>query len=306
MRRGCLIVFLLALTMPDAAVGEPGGPDTARLPGNIRIAACSRADLDALLPVLQRRFPQHSGRLAALARMYVGAPYVPDPMPDERADWLPYRKTNCTMFVLYTAAFANSASFAEALEHMRMLHYRRGAVGYKTRYHFTADRITDPSNRYFTAITEQCVRDPSALSYAALMLNKTKSGGFFFGGRLENWSRRVRLAYVPRAGFSLSLLRELPEALGVALVKRKNWDKGIIAGHEGLLIGGDLYHSSPSAGVCISRDYLASAFPGSPWEGIIFFTINSVRLPEHERPVRADMTLSLITLKDVVLHETVR
>jgi hypothetical protein len=72
------------------------------------------------------------------------------------------------------------------------------------------------------------------------------------------------------------MLKNLPEAVGVALVKKSNWGKGIIVGHEGLLIEGDLYHASPSSGVVVIKDFLTAGFPQSKWEGLILFSINEV------------------------------
>ncbi len=146
--------------------------DTAQLRGfsgealvqQVRVYRCTDKDMDVLLPELHRRFPAFDDRVKALAQMYLGAPYVADPLTNETADWLPYGATNCTMYILYIEAFANSRCMAEAREHMRLLHYRGGRVGFAQRYHFTEDRITDPANKYFAETTGAYVRDRTVVS----------------------------------------------------------------------------------------------------------------------------------------------
>jgi hypothetical protein len=247
----------------------------------VRVYRCTDKDLNILLPELHRLFPSFDDRVKALAQMYQGAPYVADPLTDEAADWLPYGSTNCTMYVLYIAAFASSRCMAEAREHMRLLHYRGGRVGFAERYHFTEDRITDPANRYFAETTAIYMRDARSLRRISLELNRRKDGSLLFGDRLGRWTKQVTMAYIPRACFTPGLLTPLPRVLGIAFVKKANWDKGLIVGHEGLLIDGDLYHASPTGGVVAEKNYLATRFPASSWEGMILFHLAS-------RPFRSD------------------
>jgi hypothetical protein len=270
----CLLLFL----SPAA-----WGFDTAQLRSfseeellrQVRVYRCTDRDMDILLPELHRRFPAFDGRVKALAQMYRGAPYVAEPLLHETADWLPYGSTNCTMYILYIEAFANSRCMAEAREHMRLLHYRGGMVGFAERYHFTEDRITDPANKYFTETTEKYVRDAQSLRRISLELNRRKDGSLLFGDRLGRWTKKVALPYIPRAGFTPGMLAPLPRVLGIAFVKKANWDKGLIVGHEGLLIDGDLYHASLKGGVVVEKNYLAARLPSSPWEGIILFQLAS-------------------------------
>lgn len=284
------IVFFIAISVMGwcvAAASTSG--DLSQLSDEefvdlIRIHELTRSELNTVLVELQKRFPNFEARVHAIATMYLGADYVLDPLTDELNNWLPFSETNCTMLVHYILAFANAHSYAEALEHMRWLHYRRGIVGFKTRYHFTTDRITCPENHYFTAVTEQYVKDPAVLEQVTLTLNRKADGGYLFGGRLDGWTREVTLSYIPRIGFTLDLLRELPRVLGVAFVKRANWEIGVIVGHEGLLIDGDLFHSGAPRfgigdwGVNVIEDYFRG-FPFTRWEGIILFRINEVSLP---------------------------
>jgi hypothetical protein len=245
----------------------------------VRVYRCTDRDMDILLPELHRRYPAFDDRVKALAQMYRGAAYTADPLTNETTDWMPYGSTNCTMYILYIEAFANSRCMAEAREHMRLLHYRGGRVGFAERYHFTEDRITDPANTYFTEATGKYVRDPQSLRRISLELNRRKDGSLLFGDRLGRWTKKVDMSYIPRAGFTPGKLAPLPRVLGIAFVKKANWAQGLIVGHEGLLIDGDLYHASPRGGVVVEKNYLAARFPASPWEGMILFQLASRACP---------------------------
>jgi len=267
----------LLLIVCTQAAGLDGpqlhGLSDAELLQRVRIYRCSARAIDELLPELFRRFPAFEDRVKAISQLYLGAPYVVDPLANEMADWLPYKETNCTLLVLYVAALANSSTLEQAREHMRLLHYRGGTVRYSSRYHFTEDRITDPANRYFAEATARYVRDEKNLRQVTLELNRKKDGSLLFGGRLGDWTKKVSLAYVPRAGFTPPQLSQLPRVIGIAFVKKDNWDKGLIVGHEGLLIDGDLYHSSPKRGAVVEKNYLEAGFPKSGWEGMLLFKL---------------------------------
>ncbi len=109
----------------------------------------------------------------------------------------------------------------------------------------------------------------------SLELNRRKDGSLLLGNRLGTWTKKVEVSYIPRDGFTPGMLAQLPRVLGIAFVKKANWDKGLIVGHEGLLIDGDLYHASLKVGVVVEKNYLAARFPASPWEGMILFQLAS-------------------------------
>lgn len=241
----------------------------------MKIYQLTESELGLILSELQRRFPDKADRLKAIATMYLGAEYFTQPFLDELAKPLAYQRTNCTMFVIYATTFLNSASYQEALATVKQVHYRDGLVGYKTRYHFTTDRIRDPKNPYFTLVTEKYVTDPSILGEVSLNLN-VKANGEYLLNKLDGWSKPMTIKYIKRTNFFPDKLSDLPRTLGVALVKRSNWPIGVVVGHEGILIDGDLYHSgSVKTGLHKIDNYL-SVFAESQWEGIIFFQINQV------------------------------
>lgn len=272
-------VFLLTGIAAAADLSHMQQMSNQDFVSQIEIFRLTPQELDKVLPELQRRFPSYDDRVKAIATMYLGASYFTEPFTNEEAEWMPYTKTNCTMFVLYTTAFLNAHSYQEALEHMKWLHYKGGVVAFKNRFHFTSDRITDPTNRYFTNVTEKYVKNPATLPEVTVTLNKKSDGQLLFGDRLGNWTRELTVKYIPRVGFRPDMLKALPGTVGVAFVKRSNWKIGVIVGHEGILINGDLYHSgSPSTGLYVIKDYLNTEFPTSEWEGMLLFTMNQVPL----------------------------
>ena len=55
------------------------------------------------------------------------------------------------------------------------------------------------------------------------------------------------------------------------------------SGSTGLLIDEDLYHSSPGRGVIVKKNYLATAFAESDWEGMILYRLHEITSPETVR-----------------------
>lgn len=243
---------------------------------SVKIYQTNTVELGLLLDELQRRFPNKDDRLKAIAEMYLGAEYYTEPFINELEDPLPYQRTNCTMFVIYATTMVNSSNYQEALEKVKQVHYRGGIVGYKSRYHFTTDRITDPENHYFSVVTDSYAADPAALWEVSVNLNVRTSGNYLLKN-LDGWNKPITVKYIKRDNFTIDKLKFLPRTLGVAFVKKSNWKLGVVVGHEGILIDGDLYHSgSPTTGLYKIDNYFIEKFAKSNWEGVIFFTINEV------------------------------
>ncbi len=76
----CLLLSLCpaAWCFDTAQLRSFSGEELVR---QVRVYRCTDKDLDALLPELHRRFPAFDDRVKALAQMYLGAPYVADPLP---------------------------------------------------------------------------------------------------------------------------------------------------------------------------------------------------------------------------------
>ncbi len=230
------------------------------------------AHVDSLLPQFIERYPALESRLAAIAIWRVGTPYEifklgeevePDPDPILRLD-----VSDCTGHILTSMAFAQSSSWEQSRENMIRIHYKADEQGrksptYKSRWHFTTDRIL--SNPYTVDITRSLLPEDQLVP-VTMTLNKKADGDEFLD---LGWSRTVNTYYIPSEKIDKALLDKLPGVCGVAFVKPVWFDQGLIVAHEGMIIGQrDLIHASQSAGKTVRVDFLTYYFTeGEPLFG---------------------------------------
>jgi hypothetical protein len=234
-------------------------------------------EISNLLPEFSSRFPVFEDRLKAFALWRVGTPYeifklgeevAPDPDPIIRLD-----VSDCTAHVLTTLAFVQSHSWEEARQNMITIHYKPDADGnrvpsYRTRWHYTSDRIT--ANPYTVNITDTLL-PADKLATVTLTLNRQADGKEFLD---LDWSRTVTLRYIPSDQINEALLQKLPPVCGVAFVKESFFAKGIAIGHEGMILDRkDLVHASQSAGETVRVDFLKyyHADDGPRFSGIMVY-----------------------------------
>lgn len=234
--------------------------------------------LDTILPQFHRHFPDFQERLKAFAIWRVGTPYEifklgeeqePDTDPVIRLD-----VSDCTGHVLTSMAYAQAKTWTQAYRNMVQIHYKRDASGtkraaYKSRWHFTADRIR--SNPYTRDITQKLF--PRAeLDSVTITLNKKADGSELLP---LDWERKLTVFYIPNDKIDEALLAKLPEICGVAFVKPSFFKDGIVMGHEGMIIDGkDLIHASQSAGETVRVPFLEYYFPekGAFFGGIMIYS----------------------------------
>jgi len=234
-------------------------------------------EVTKILPQFQQHFPDFQERLKAFAIWRVGTPYEifklgeeipPDPDPIIRLD-----VSDCTAHVLTSLAFAQSNSWQEARQNMIRIHYKPNKDGqkmptYKTRWHFTADRIT--ANPYTVNITDSLL-SADKLATVNITLNREADGSEFLP---LDWTRTVELRYIPNDRITPDLMDKLPDVCGVAFVKKSYFKKGIVIGHEGMIIDRkDLIHASQSAGKTTRVNFLDYYFPASGpfFDGIMIY-----------------------------------
>ncbi len=225
----------------------------------------SEGRISRLLPEFQRRFPDFHQRLKALATWRVGTPYEifklgeevePDPDPIIRVD-----VTDCTGHILTCMSLAQSTSWQQARSNMIAIHYKpdgqsRKTPTYRSRWHYTTDRIT--ANPCTVDIT-RTMAPPEHLDSVHITLNRKEDGTGF----LElDWSREMTAYYIPNDRINADLLSRLPAVCGVAFVKPSYFKLGLVTGHEGMIIDQkDLIHASQSAGQTERVDFLEYYFP---------------------------------------------
>jgi len=237
----------------------------------------SQEGMDEILPRFHERYPDFSPRLRAFALWRVGTPYEifklgeetePDPDPIIR-----YDVSDCTGHNLTSLAAVKSRSWAETRANMIDIHYKADSSGvkhptYLSRWHYTLDRIT--ANPYTVDITRDLL-PPALLDSVTITLNSKKEGGEF----LElDWKRTMTAYFIPNENITAELLTKLPTICGVAFVKEKYFDLGIVMGHEGMIIDGKyVLHASQSAGETVKLDFMEYYFPedGAFHNGIMIY-----------------------------------
>ena len=269
-----LLILILLVTLSNC--GESQSPEDwlAQLP---QPWVLTQEQISDILPLFQERFPDFQTRLKYLALWRVGTPYEifklgegiePDPDPIIR-----YDVSDCTGHNLTTLAAARSNSWDEALENMIAIHYKPDSAGikrpsYKSRWHYTVDRITANPN---TVDITQTLLPRSALDSVVITLNLKENGEEFLD---LGWQRHMTAYYIPNSKINAELLAKLPAIVGVTFVKQKYFKMGIVMAHEGMIIDGKyLLHASQSAGETVKLDFLNYYFPddGAFFSGVMIF-----------------------------------
>ena len=232
----------------------------------------TNAEVSKILPEFHSRFPDFNHRLKAFALWQVGKPYEifklgeekdPDPDPIIRLD-----VSDCTVHVLTSLAFSQSDSWEKAKDIMIRIHYKDHQPDFKTRWHFTSDRIL--SNPSTTDITKTLLPIEN-LKWANVTLNQKENGGELLD---LNWEREVGAYYVPNNELGPNFLKRLPGVCGAAFVKKSLFELGIIIGHEGMLIDNQfLVHASSTEGETVKIDFLSYYFsePEGIFDGVMFY-----------------------------------
>ncbi len=237
----------------------------------------SHDEMSTMLPKFQARFPDFQNRLKYIALWRVGTPYEifklgeeaePDLDPIIRFDL-----SDCTGHNLTSLAAARSSNWDEARDQMIKLHYKADEEGikqptYKSRWHYTVDRITRNPN---TVDITQTLLPKSSLDSVNITLNLKEDGSEFLD---LDWNRPMTAYYIPNDKITTELLAKLPVIAGVTFVKPKYFKMGIVMGHEGMIIDGKyLVHASQSAGETVKVDFLDYYFPeeGPFFGGIMVF-----------------------------------
>jgi hypothetical protein len=240
-----MVCVVLMLAAGSWAGGDPDG----WLVRQKKLYQLDRQGLERILAEVHRRYPDFQERLRAIALLRLGTPYKlgclgeekgRDPGPLFRVD-----QADCTVFVLTSSAMAHASTWEGARQMMVRLNYYPGPnpVRYENRIHFTEDRLqTSP---YFADITAR-VAPPTGLRTVSLTLNRKRDGG-----RLLEiaWEKRITTRFLPWDLVSPQVLERLPATAGVAFVRRKNFDLGLVVAHEGMVLDRrDLVHADSIAG----------------------------------------------------------
>ena len=237
----------------------------------------SETEVTNILPEFHKRFPNFEDRLKAIALWRIGTPYelfklgeekLPDTDPIIRLD-----VSDCTVHVLTSLSIAQSKTWDEARENIIKIHYKIDENGihiptYKSRWHFTSDRIL--SNPFTVNITDTLI-DSCEFENVDLTLNARDDGSELLD---LDWSRKVKLSFIPNNKIDLELLAKLPNVCGIAFVQKSYFKDGLAIAHEGILVNQkDLIHASSDVGKTVRMILLDYYFSGENplFDGIMIY-----------------------------------
>ena len=225
-----------------------------------------------ILPQFYQHYPNFHDRLKAFALWQVGKPYEvfklgeeaePDPDPIIRLD-----VSDCTVHVLTSLAFTQSTSWNEARKNMITIHYKDHKPSYKTRWHYTSDRIQE--NPYTVTITKELL-EKDHLKKIDITLNHKEDGSEFLD---LDWAKKTTVYFIPHEKINKELLSKFPDVCGVAFVKKAYFKMGIVVAHEGMVIDQkNLIHASSEYGETVNVDFMEYFFreEGPLFDGVMIY-----------------------------------
>ncbi|MCH7613907.1 MAG: DUF1460 domain-containing protein, partial [Candidatus Marinimicrobia bacterium] len=233
----------------------------------------SEEQVSKILPQFYEQYPEFHDRLKAFALWQVGKPYEifklgeevePDPDPIIRLD-----VSDCTVHVLTSLAFSQSKSWSEARKNMITIHYKDGQPSYKSRWHYTSNRIQE--NPYTIKITEELLNE-DLLEKIDITLNRKENGNEFLD---LDWEKETTIYYIPNEEINKELISKFPDVCGVAFVKKAYFKMGIIIAHEGMVINKkNLIHASSEYGKTVNVDFMDYYFrdDGPLFDGLMIYS----------------------------------
>jgi D-alanyl-D-alanine carboxypeptidase/D-alanyl-D-alanine-endopeptidase (penicillin-binding protein 4) len=224
--------------------------------GSARVPATAR------MPALPATSPAIAARIERVSRAYLGVPYCRDPLGEgsggevDRDPLMDRRRVDCLTFVEQVLAEATAARPADVPARLQRIRYRDGAVGFRTRNHFT---VTDwlPRNAWLLHDATEAL----APGRTRAMVKVIDRSAFFRGHGCDPagaGKERSETRYIPRESVA-ALVDRLPAATLAILVQRR---PGIIAAHCGWLLRPagkplTLRHASSSRGRVVDEPFTA-------------------------------------------------
>ncbi len=238
----------------------------------------SQDQITKILPKFHSHYPDFHDRLKAFAQWQVGKPYeifklgeevAPDPDPIIRLD-----VSDCTAHILTSLAFSQSISWDEAKESMITIHYKDGNPTYKTRWHYTTDRIQENSST--VNITNELV-GVEQLESVEIILNRKEDGKEFLD---LGWKKSTSIQYIPSNNITQEILQKLPHVSGVAFVKKTYFIMGLVVAHEGMIIDQkNIIHASSEYEKTVNIDFMDYYFrdSGPLFDGVLFYSFHPLK-----------------------------
>ena len=237
-----------------------------------------------ILPQFHKKFPDFHDRLRAFAIWQVGKPYelfcLGEESGEDKDPIFRLDVSDCTVHILTSLASAQSYSWQEAKNTLIDIHYKPSDDGisiptYKSRWHFTTDRIQDnPSTKN---ITSSLINNKELMT-VNLTLNKKENGDEFLN---LDWQKPTTIQFIPNKLIDKDLLYKLPSIAGVAFVKKSYFKLGLVVAHEGMIIDNkNIIHASSEFGKTVMMDFMEYYFldDGPRFDGILIFSFNQIEV----------------------------
>ena len=240
-------------------------------------------EISNILPQFHKNFPDFHDRLKAFAIWQVGKPYELFCLGEESGeDTDPIFRldvSDCTVHILTTLASVQSYTWDEAKETLIDIHYKPTADGisvptYKSRWHFTTDRIQD--NPSTINITSSLIKNED-LKTVKLTLNRKKDGKEFLK---LTWQKNTTIQFIPNSLINNNLLNKLPSIAGVAFVKESYFKMGLVVAHEGMIIDKkNIVHASAEFEKTVLMDFMEYYFINDKprFDGILIYSFNPIK-----------------------------
>ena len=235
-----------------------------------------------ILPQFHKKFPDFHDRLKAFALWQVGKPYelfcLGEESGEDKDPIFRLDVSDCTVHILTSLASVQSSSWQEARKTLIDIHYKRNddqtsIPTYKSRWHFTTDRIQDnPSTKN---ITSSLVSNQELVTIN-LTLNKKEDGDEFLK---LGWQKPTTIQFIPNKFVGEDLLDKLPQIAGVAFVKKTYFKMGLVVAHEGMIIDNkNIVHASSEFGKTVNMDFMEYYFldDGPRFDGVLIFSFNPI------------------------------
>ena len=235
-----------------------------------------------ILPQFHKKFPDFHDRLKAFALWQVGKPYelfcLGEESGEDKDPIFRLDVSDCTVHILTSLASVQSSSWQEARKTLIDIHYKRNddqtsIPTYKSRWHFTTDRIQDnPSTKN---ITSSLVSNQELVTIN-LTLNKKEDGDEFLK---LGWQKPTTIQFIPNKFVGEDLLDKLPQIAGVAFVKKTYFKMGLVVAHEGMIIDNkNIVHASSEFGKTVNMDFMEYYFldDGPRFDRVLIFSFNPI------------------------------
>ena len=235
-----------------------------------------------ILPQFHKKFPDFHDRLKAFALWQVGKPYelfcLGEESGEDKDPIFRLDVSDCTVHILTSLASVQSSSWQEARNTLIDIHYKRNddqtsIPTYKSRWHFTTDRIQDnPSTKN---ITSSLVSNQELVTIN-LTLNKKEDGDEFLK---LGWQKPTTIQFIPNKFVGEDLLDKLPQIAGVAFVKKTYFKMGLVVAHEGMIIDNkNIVHASSEFGKTVNMDFMKYYLldDGPRFDGVLIFSFNPI------------------------------